>query len=143
MIRTSFSDHETLSPATNPLSQSTSKEINVLNKPLSVLVDSRGISWGRISSLLGSYGIPYVWDSDKRRILIGSSDVLPRYSQDKFAAQPGLPTFELALQGSNSPIILIGLIYQNEAFCQVLEFADEFGISATFNPFVLHERRGG
>ena len=98
---------------------------------------------GVLSELLDLYEIPYLWDAEKHRILIGSSDIVPRYSQDKFAAEPGVPAFELALQGANSPIILLGVIHRDEAYCQVLEFADELGISATFNPFALHERRGG
>jgi hypothetical protein len=143
MIRSFFSGQQTLPLEAHPLNQSSSKEMTVLKQPIEVLVDLQGVTWGKVSILLGMYGIPFVWDSDKRRILIGSSDVVPRYSQDKFTSQPGIPTFELALQGSNSPIILLGVIYQNEAYCQVLEFADELGISATFNPFTLHERRGG
>jgi hypothetical protein len=143
MIRTFFNNQQPLSSATNPLNQSSTKEMTVLGQPLKILVDSHGVTWGKLSKLLELYGIPYLWDADKRRILIGSTDIVPRYSQNKFAAQAGLPTFELALQGANSPIILLGIIYLDEAYCQVLEFADELGISATFNPFVLHERRGG
>lgn len=143
MIRTFYQGHQSLSPSTNPLNQSSAKEMTVLGRPLDVLVDSNGVTWGKLSKLLDLYGIPYLWDADKRRVLVGSTDIIPRYSQDKFAAKPGLPTFELALQGANSPIILLGIIYKNEAYCQVLEFAEELGISATFNPFVLYERRGG
>lgn len=142
-IRTFFNGHQALSSATNPLNQSSAKEMTVLGQTLEVLVDSRGVTWGKLSTLLDSYEIPYLWDAEKRRILIGSTDIIPRYSQDKFAAQPGIPTFELALQGANSPVILLGVIHQNGAYCQVLEFADELGISVTFNPFTLHERRGG
>jgi hypothetical protein len=29
------------------------------------------------------------------------------------------------------------------AWCRVLEFAEEFGITTSFEPFALHERRGG
>lgn len=29
------------------------------------------------------------------------------------------------------------------AWCRVLEFAEEFGISVSFEPFMLWERRGG
>jgi hypothetical protein len=29
------------------------------------------------------------------------------------------------------------------AWCRVLEFAEEFGITSSFEPFQLHERRGG
>ena len=143
IIRTFFNGHQSLTSAADPLNQSSTNEMTVLGRTLKVLLDSHGITWGKLSELLDLYEIPYLWDAEKRRILIGSSDIVPRYSQDKFAAEPGVPAFELALQGANSPIILLGVIHRDEAYCQVLEFADELGISATFNPFALHERRGG
>ena len=31
----------------------------------------------------------------------------------------------------------------DRAWCRVLEFAEEFGISVHYNPFTLLERRGG
>lgn len=143
LIRSYFQGQSSLPPAGNPLGHSTAKEMTILGQATAVLVDGQGVTWAKVSTLLSLYGIPYIWDAEKRRILIGASNVTPRYTENKFTVQPGLPVFELALQGSNSPIILVGLIHDNAAYCQVLEFADELGISATFNPFVLHEQRGG
>jgi hypothetical protein len=40
-------------------------------------------------------------------------------------------------------VILVGLVYNDSAYCRVLEFAEELGISASFNPFALQEMRGG
>jgi len=40
-------------------------------------------------------------------------------------------------------VILRGLVIENRAWCRVLEFAEEFGITAFFSPFALGERRGG
>jgi hypothetical protein len=34
-------------------------------------------------------------------------------------------------------------ICDSKAYCRVLEFADELGISATFNPFQVHDIKGG
>lgn len=40
-------------------------------------------------------------------------------------------------------MILVGVIHESKAYCRVLEFADELGISTTFNPFKLHDIKGG
>jgi hypothetical protein len=40
-------------------------------------------------------------------------------------------------------VILRGILRNDRAWCRVLEFAEEFGITAFFQPFVLGERRGG
>ena len=143
MIRSFFRDHESQPKPVNPLNLSKATSIKVLNQPTEVLVDSSGVTWAKLGKLLTLYEIPYIWDSDKRRILIGATDIIPRYSVDKVVALPGLATYELALQGLNSPVILVGVIHQNEAYCRALEFADELGISTSFNPLVLHDRRGG
>ncbi len=42
-----------------------------------------------------------------------------------------------------APVILTGILREGRAWCRVLEFAEEFGISASFAPFALGERRGG
>ena len=49
----------------------------------------------------------------------------------------------MTLQNGNAPVILRGILRDNRAWCRVLEFAEEFGISVSFKPFTLHERRGG
>lgn len=43
----------------------------------------------------------------------------------------------------NAPVILRGILRGDRAWCRVLEFAEELGISVTFEPFTLLERRGG
>jgi hypothetical protein len=45
--------------------------------------------------------------------------------------------------GWAAPVILRGILREGRAWCRVLEFAEEFGISASFDPFALAERRGG
>ena len=40
-------------------------------------------------------------------------------------------------------MILVGVIHDSKAYCRVLEFADELGIATTFNPFTLHDNKGG
>jgi len=42
-----------------------------------------------------------------------------------------------------APVILRGIVRQDRAWCRVLEFAEELGISAAYDPFRLLERRGG
>ena len=57
------------------------------------------------------------------------------------------PLFEMSLQAASAPVILVGIIRSSSqgdrAWCRVLEFAEEFGISVRFDPFALGERRGG
>ena len=40
-------------------------------------------------------------------------------------------------------MILRGIVRQNRAWCRVLEFAEELGISVAYDPCRLLERRGG
>jgi hypothetical protein len=44
-------------------------------------------------------------------------------------------------------VILTGILRPSSegdrAWCRVMEFAEEFGISVSFEPLVLGERRGG
>ena len=110
---------------------------------LNVLIDSNGTTWAKAGDLLAIYELPFIWDSEKRRILVGSATITPRYMEDQVSTTSGFPTFELTLQGAFAPVILIGVIHQSKAYCRVLEFADELGISATFNPFQLHDIKGG
>ncbi|MBC1262424.1 N-acetylmuramoyl-L-alanine amidase [Synechococcus sp. BSF8S] len=110
---------------------------------LAVEIDRNGTSWALAADLLGLYEIPYEWDPRQRRILIGSSDVAPTYRDDGLQDTSGQPMFEMALLGGQSPVILRGLVIENRAWCRVLEFAEEFGITAFFSPFALGDRRGG
>ncbi len=75
--------------------------------------------------------------------MIGSTDIAPTYREDGVQASIGHPLFEMALQGGKSPVILRGIMRDDRAWCRVLEFAQEFGITASFQPFALGERRGG
>jgi hypothetical protein len=70
---------------------------------------------------------------------IGSLDVVPSFRDDQVQPSVGWPLFEMTLQNGNAPVIL----RDNRAWCRVLEFAEEFGISVSFEPFTLLERRGG
>ena len=48
---------------------------------------------------------------------------------------------------ANAPVILTGILRPgasgDRAWCRVVEFAEEFGISVSYDPLVLGERRGG
>jgi hypothetical protein len=44
---------------------------------------------------------------------------------------------------SGAPVILRGIVRQDRAWCRVLEFDEERGISLAYDPFRLLERRGG
>ena len=49
----------------------------------------------------------------------------------------------MAVGGSDhAPVILRGILREERVWCQVMEFAEEFGISMQFNPLVLQELRG-
>ena len=54
---------------------------------------------------------------------------------------------ELAVQIGNAPVILTGILRPgpsgDRAWCRVVEFAEEFGISVSYDPLVLGDRRGG
>ena len=93
------------------------------------------------------YDIPHAWDANLRRILIGSLDVAPTYRDDSVQASVGWPLFTMTLQTGNAPVILTGIVRPSaqgdRAWCRVLEFAEEFGISVRYEPFTLLERRGG
>lgn len=73
----------------------------------------------------------------------GSFDVVPTFREDQVQPAVGWPLFEMTLQSGNAPVILRGILRENRAWCRVLEFVEEFGISVSFQPFTLLERRGG
>ncbi|MGL6135377.1 MAG: N-acetylmuramoyl-L-alanine amidase, partial [Prochlorococcaceae cyanobacterium] len=110
---------------------------------LAVELDANGSSWALAADLLALYEIPYEWDANRRRILVGSLDVVPTCREDQVQPAVGWPLFEMTLQNGNAPVILRGILRENRAWCRVLEFAEEFGISVSFEPFTLLERCGG
>jgi len=59
------------------------------------------------------------------------------------AVSPYRPLFEMTLERSSAPVILRGIVRQDRAWCRVLEFDEERGISLAYDPFRLLERRGG
>ena len=118
---------------------------------LSVQIDENGASWALAADLLARYDIPYVWDTGLQRILVGALDVAPTYRADAIQADVGWMLFEMSLQTGHAPVILTGIMRpsldqpaQNaRAWCRVVEFAEEFGVSIAYTPLVLGERRGG
>lgn len=131
------------SPVPKSLKFVSEQTIEANGKPLTVSIDENGSSWAKAGELLTLYNLSFFWDSSKRRILIGNSDMAPKYLQDKVQPSVGYPLFEMSLQGGNSPIILTGIVRDGRAQCRVLEFAEEFGITASFNPLKLGRRLGG
>ena len=114
---------------------------------LSVQLDSLGRSWALASDLLERYELPFAWDASRRRLLIGAMDVSPTFREDGVQAEVGWPLFEMSLQSGSAPVILRGILRPgtdgDQAWCRVVEFAEEFGISVGFDPLRLGERRGG
>lgn len=127
----------------NSLGPTATSTMKARGHDLKILIDDKGTSWAKAADLLNLYEIPFEWNAGKRRILLGATDIVPKYLQDQVHPSGELPSFEMALQGGNSPIILIGLIRDNQSYCRVLEFAEELGITVTFDPFKLGERQGG
>jgi hypothetical protein len=101
---------------------------------LAVELDANGSSWALAADLLSLYEIPYEWDATRRRILIGSLDVVPSFRADQVQPSVGWPLFEMTLQHGNAPVILRGILRDNRAWCRVLEFAEEFGNSLREKP---------
>jgi hypothetical protein len=130
-------------PATEPLQFVRAASIEARGSSLTTQIDSNGTSWAHAAELLDCYDIPYDWDADHRRLLIGALDVVPLYLDDAVQASVGWPLFEMALQHGNAPVILRGILRDGRAWCRILEFAEEFQITAGFEPFALGERRGG
>ncbi|MEO1003760.1 MAG: N-acetylmuramoyl-L-alanine amidase [Cyanobacteria bacterium J06638_7] len=50
-------------------------------RELAVEIDANGTSWALAADLLALYEIPYAWDADRRRILVGSLDVVPGFQE--------------------------------------------------------------
>ncbi|MGB5136342.1 MAG: N-acetylmuramoyl-L-alanine amidase [Prochlorococcaceae cyanobacterium] len=117
--------------------------ISARGETLAVELDANGSSWALAADLLALYEIPYAWEASRRRILIGSLDVVPTFREDQVQPSVGWPLFDMTLQSGNAPVMLRGILRDNRAWCRVLEFAEEFGISASFEPFTLLDRRGG
>ncbi|MFQ6538529.1 MULTISPECIES: hypothetical protein [Aphanothece] len=117
--------------------------ISARGRELGVDLDANGTSWALAADLLDLYEIPYAWEASRRRILIGSLDVVPSFCEDQVQPTVGWPLFEMTLQSGNAPVVLRGILRENRAWCRVLEFAEEFGISVTFEPFTLLERLRG
>jgi hypothetical protein len=121
--------------------------ISARGADLTVQLDQHGRSWALASELLERYEIPYGWDANLRRILVGALDVAPTFRDDAVQASVGWPLVEITLQTGSAPVILTGILRPSpqgdRAWCRVLEFAEEFGISVGYAPFVLGERRGG
>jgi hypothetical protein len=130
-------------PAPRPLQFRRSGSIEVRGLPLATEIDENGSSWALVGELLQRYELPYQWEASRRRILVGALDVVPLYQEDGVQASVGWPLVELTLQQAGAPVILRGILRDHRAWCRVLEFAEELGISVSFAPFRLLERRGG
>ena len=121
--------------------------IEARGRELSVQLDALGRSWALASDLLERYELPFAWDASHRRVLIGAMDVSPTFREDGVQAEVGWPLFEMSLQSGSAPVILRGILRPesdgDRAWCRVVEFAEEFGISVSFDPLRLGERRGG
>ncbi len=134
-----------------PLQFQRTSSMRARGEALPVVIDTEGRSWALAADLLVRYGIAYSWDSNLRRVLIGSLDVVPSFREDGVQSDVGWPLFEMTLQSHQAPVILRGILRpsadesdgHHRAWCRVLEFAEEFGISVVFSPFSLGERRGG
>ena len=125
--------------------------IKARGNDLSVQIDANGVSWALAADLLLCYDIPYIWDISLKRLLVGALDIAPTYRADAIQADVGWALFEMSLQTSNAPVILTGIMRPSSdhpaqmarAWCRVVEFAEDFGVSISYNPLVLGERRGG
>lgn len=70
---------------------------------------------------------------------MGAFDVVLTFRKDQVQPAVGWPLFEMTVLSGNAPVILRGILRENRAWCRVLEFAEEFGISVSFQPFTLLE----
>ena len=132
-----------MAPEPEPLQFLRSSAIQARGEPLATAIDEHGSSWALAAELLERYGLAFEWDGQRRRILVGALDVVPLFREDAVQASVGWPLVEITLQQALAPVILRGILREGRAWCRVLEFAEEFGISASFDPFALAERRGG
>lgn len=121
--------------------------IQARGEALTVQIDQHGRSWALASELLERYEIPHAWGASLRGILIGALDVAPTFRDDAVQASVGWPLVEMTLQSGSAPVVLTRILRPTEqgdsAWCQVHEFAEEFGVSVAYEPLVLGERRGG
>ena len=142
-----LSAEEPVLPANDRLAFRGITSIEARGRELPVQIDADGRSWALMADLLERYDLQAHWDADQRRVLIAAEDVAPTYRDDAVQADVGWPLVEMALQDGQSPVILTGILRPSpqgdRAWCRVLEFAEEFGISVGFGPLVLEERRGG
>jgi hypothetical protein len=146
-IRALMDGHSVSDAVSHRLGFKGETSIQSRGEALTVTIDSEGRSWAPATDLLERYGIPYAWNASERQIMIGALDVAPTYRDDSVQASVGWPLFTMTLQSGNAPVILTGIVRPSEAgdraWCRVLEFAEEFGISIHYSPFTLLERRGG
>jgi len=126
-----------------PLQLVRESQIQARGEALATRIDQHGHSWALAAALLERYELAYSWEASSRRILVGALDVVPLYREDAVQASVGWPLVEITLQQALAPVILRGILLEGRAWCRVLEFAEEFAISASFEPFALGERRGG
>lgn len=136
-------DASSLPAAPAPLQFRRAGSLTARGLPLATEIDANGSSWALAAELLERYELPFQWDASHRRIQVGALDVVPLYLDDAVQASVGWPLFEMTLERSTAPVILRGIVRQSRAWCRVLEFAEEFGISVAYEPFRLLERRGG
>lgn len=131
---------EALQPDTAKLKFGRDSQITADEKTLPVSIDDRGITWAAIADLLKIYALEFSWNAERRQIVLADA-IAPRYLTDKVQSNIGHPLCELV--SSDGKVILTGIIRGDRAWCQVLEFAEELGISCTFKPLVLGKKRGG
>jgi hypothetical protein len=136
-------DASSLPAAPAPLQFRRAGSLTARGLPLATEIDANGSSWALAAELLERYELPFQWDASHRRIQVAALDVVPLYLDDAVQASVGWPLFEMTLERSTAPVILRGIVRQSRAWCRVLEFAEEFGISVAYEPFRLLERRGG
>lgn len=131
------------SQATHALTFKRDSTIEANGETLETLIDEKGSSWAKVERLLSLYDLSYQLILDQQKVLIGNSDIAPKYLTDQVQPDVGYSLFEMSLQGQNSPVILIGIMRDGIPYCKVYEFAQELGITTTFNPFQLGRRLGG